>query len=165
MLFSAAVNRSSLQLVSCWLYFRHLFPVLPDSPIDSKKHFSCFFIRSCYITLPPLCCTEDSVQRLALIFNFSVLVFLHESSIKMRDHINILPENRTHGRIPSTVYFYKYDALKQINSLYSPMVSMHFSFLQVYEHKGIDYYSLTKTREYSGRDFCTHLILNIFRSI
>lgn len=131
-----AVNTSSLQLVSCWLYFRHLFPMLPDSPIDSKKHFSCFFIHSCYITVLPLFCTEGSVQRLALTFYFSVLVFLHESSIKMHDHMNVLHENTTHATESLLLsIFTNTDALKQINSLCSTVVSIDFSFLQVYKHK------------------------------
>jgi len=160
-----AANTSSWGLVSCWLYFRHLFPVLPESPTDSGTHFSCCFVCSWCLSLLPLCCTEDSVRRRALTSWFSVLVFLQESSIKTCDHVNLLPENRTHATESPLLSIFTYiNALKQINSLYSTMVSLHFSFLQVYEYKGIAYYSLSKTWIQQKR-FRTRFILKVFHSI
>lgn len=99
---STAVNTSSLQLLLCWLSFRHLFPVFPGSLVDSEEHYSCS--HSCCNILLPLCCIEDSVQRLVLIFHFPILVFPHESSVK-----NAWPhEPSPCHRISSTVYFYKH---------------------------------------------------------
>lgn len=119
-----AVNTSSLQLVSCWWYFGHLFPKLPHSPNNPEKHFSC------YITLLPLHRTEASVQRLALILHFSDLGLLLDSS--MYDHTNLLPENSTHATeslpLPTVTNI---DAPKQIDSSHSAELSARFSFLQV----------------------------------
>lgn len=103
-----AVNTSSLQLVSCWLYFRHLFPMLPDSPVDSKKLFSCFFIHSCYITVLPLLhwglCPKTTTNILFFCSCISAWelyknAWPHEPSPCKYDPCH---------RIPSTVYFYKY---------------------------------------------------------
>lgn len=56
---------------------------------------------------------HHSLQMPALILNSSVLLFLHESSVEMPDHTNLLSENRIHATEPLLLsVFTSIDALK-----------------------------------------------------
>lgn len=121
----AAVNTHSSQLLSCSLYLGISYQWSASS--KGLRHSSCFSPHPWHSAL------GHSLQMPVLIFNFAVLLYPHESSVKLPGHTNLLSANR----IPGTQSLLL-PILTNTEDQFSVFtaVSMHSAFPQVYGHRG-----------------------------